>query len=77
MPKVGWFWQTGVRSIVLIEFIYGHMQPNTSISAKNLMMYVLISAYVLKQRKKHAYRSQPREQQPRAGAVVAEGALLH
>ena len=36
-----------------------------------------ISAYMLKQRKKHAYRPQPREQQPRAGAVVAEGALLH
>ena len=41
------------------------------------MMYVLISAYMLKQRKTHAYRPQPREQQPRAGAVVAEGALVH
>ena len=38
---------------------------------------VLISAYMLKQRKKHAYRPQPRGQQPRAGAVMAEGALLH
>ena len=34
---VGWVLarQTGVRLVVLIEFIYGHMQPNSYISAKN------------------------------------------